>query len=249
MWGKPNVGARETKQDPTGLILEQREFYYGFVEEVKTSMVDELRFYFRDNPRTTEFRWVGRALTEGKIETDPERTKVHVAVEFADNVQKYPSVLVGGVQARIRDLWFNNPTHSFYIDNPDYSATAKAAAEAAGQDYNIPERLQVGERLTGRLDFTVTLNVRALSEAELDRLSDLVLHGLIGQVRYNLQRAGMIWLPDQGSTTGTQTESLSQRQVVHQRSISFGLRTEWFDDFYYQAVNIAAVRIVEMQRA
>jgi hypothetical protein len=250
VFSRPGPGAREIRHDieNTGLILEQREFYYGFIEEVKTNLVNELRSYFRDNPRTATYRWAGKQVGSGQVETDLERTKIHLAVEFSDLPQKYPSVLISAVQARIRDLWFNSPTHRFYCKNPAFSADDKAAAIATGLDYDLPEFLMVGERLTGRLDFTVMLTVRALAEAELDRIADLVLHGLLGQIRINLGRIGMAWIPEQGSTSGTQIEQLSNRQAVHARTISIGLRTDWYDDFYYQAVNIADVQVTQINR-
>lgn len=250
MYGKPGAGGREIRTDleNTGLVLEQREFYFGFIREVKERLVDEIRTYFRDNPRTITYRWVGSQTHSGGAETDLSRSKVLISSTRPDKPQKMVSILVANASGRPRDLWFNVPTLRFWIDNPEYSTVDKAAVEATGAEYLIPQRLMVGERLTGRTDWTVQIEVRAIQEPEVDMVGDLLHHGLVGQIRIALERLGLNWMPDAASISGLSEEKLSERQVMLTRTYSIGLRTDWYDDFFYQAVNISDVVIEEIVR-
>lgn len=241
-------GLTEVRRDfeNTGLLLRQSSFYYGFAREIKTQLVDEFRLFFRDNPVTAEYRWHGIERGSGQFETDIANSKIHIAVDFADNPKFPRSLLVSRCSARIRDLWFNSPTHLIYTPNPAYSQALADEAAALGEDYNVPKLIQVGECLTGRFDFTVTLTCRALSEAELDEISDLVLHGLIGQVRIRLARIGMNWLPETGQLGDTTTEPMTNRQVVFAKTITFGIRSEWARNFIYDAPVITDVVITDV---
>lgn len=244
-----DTGLTEVRRDfeNTGLLLRQTGFYFGFVREVRTQLVDELRAFFRDNPVTSEYRWVGRDAGSGQFETDLDNSKIGIAVDHADNPKFSRSVMVSGCSARIRDLWFNTPTHQIRLPNPGYSAAEAAAAAEEGTDYDVPQTIVIGERLTGRLDFTIKLTCRALAEPELDEISDLMLHGLIGQVRIHLARIGMNWLPDTGQLSDTVTETLTNRQTVFAKTLTFGLRTEWARDFVYDVVNIANIELADIE--
>lgn len=222
--------------------METRDTYFAFNQELATALIEELRRFFGSNPKVPmDCRWVGKQVDQARVDTDLDKTNVQISVHKPDNPRKFPQIVLNSISGRSRDQWFSQTGGALVIDNPDFSQADKEAAEALGEDYLEPEQLTVGERKTGKCDATLTLTVRAYSDAELDIFSDLVLHAFHGQVRRNLTLVGINWMPDTLSWSGNNQETLTERQPVSVRTFTFGLQGEWYDDFNYLTGNISDV--------
>lgn len=249
LYEQPGPGNRELILDPrTGLTLELRGFYQQFVKGTTEKVIQAMRCFFQDNPRVPDsLRWVGTALLDENgapvvnpdgqpcLETSPS-SGITIGAEYGDLVESYPSILVSSVSGNINDLWLNNQkTGTIYLKNPRFDP------EVPAEDRTEQEFIEIGERLSGKCTFTVALTIRDQSKPARDLVTDLLLHGLVGPIRRDFHRLSMNWLPDQGSIGGDGKEELTSGTPVHTRSISFGLQTEWADDFFYPGVTVTDI--------
>jgi hypothetical protein len=239
MFGQPTPGNRETLTPyPVSMNLECKAFYQAFLNDAKKILVQELRTYFQKNPRTSEYRWVGQIVRSTEEETDFSASKIHVAVERPDHPRWYPAVMIKHVGGRVRDLFLGQRGGTIYAENPKYNEVTEATINARGETYKEPEYLEIGEQLTGKIELTVTLSVKAHTQPELDIITDLLLHGLVGPVRRAVQKQALIWMPDTGNISEEGVEDISQDQKIYYRDVSFSLLTEWWDNFFYNDITI-----------
>lgn len=341
MFLKASPNDRETFVDPVAqVVIEDRETYYGLLEYTTSFLVDQIRYYFRDNPRTRNYRWAAKTLAGNREETDIENTKIHIAAEWPDNPRKVTSVLVSVGAGRMRDLWLNQVEDTLLVlnrsydpDNPEAVTAARTAAHAlypivfaGGETLQLkidgggtqtitflagstsesaailrinatlvgavaddddgqiritsdatdlgasvevvggtaraalgmvvgvtigapqPEYFEVGQRLGGKAELTLSVTCRAYTLPELDKVTDLLIHGLVGQIRRVCYQNALNLQPDSTSFGNYQTEQLTEAQKVFSRTVSLGLQTEWYDDFYWQAVTISDVFLGSITR-
>lgn len=215
---------------PDGTLVHSG-FYLQFTRDIKTLIIDNLRIYFERNPKTAEFRWVGKIVdtATGVQDTDTECSKIHIAHDYSDNVKLLPSVKVKSVGGRIRDLYLGQKLGTLVKNNPKWTPTASS---------DIPRYIEVGERIGGKIDMTATLSIKARSPVENDMVTDLVLLGIVGPIRREFYKENAVWLPDQGSVGNDTVEEETALGKVFSRTMSFGLQVEWYDDFLYQAVTV-----------
>jgi hypothetical protein len=236
----PPSGLREAFEDArSGLTLENQAFYFAFIDQTVVAIVEELRRYFQTNPRVAAagYRWRGEVRENGEIETAVD-SKVHIAAEHPDQAKRWPSVLVREVSGSVRDLWLGQKAGTLYAPNPNYSAFDESQAQISGDNYDEQPDIEVGERYEGRLEMRVTLAVTAIgagARTECNRVADLLLHGLVMPVRRALAQRSFNWMPDGGSFGG---EAMSSYQGADRgkecvRTLTFGLQTGWYDDFFY----------------
>lgn len=213
------------------LVLEQRSFFFSFTEDVTKAVVAEIRKFFRDNPRVlSQYRWVGKTFTTpaGKsIEETDIDSPIHIYAAYPDQPRRYPSIELSNVSANLQDLWLRQDAGTILSDNPRFLT-----------DPTQPEVLEVGEHLSGKIEFSITLTVRSRLAAERDILTDMLMHGLVGPLRRAWYSQNLNWLPNQGRVNAASEESDSAQQKVFNRQISFGLQGTWEDDFFYQAITI-----------
>lgn len=230
-------GQRETISDDGQfpyVILEQRAFFFSFVEDVTKIVVGEIRKFFRDNPRVlSQYRWVGRSFTNSSgqvIEESDMDSPIHIYAAYPDQPRRYPSIELSNVSANLQDLWLGQHAGTIFADNSRYITDPTQA-----------KVLEVGERLSGKIEFSVTLTVRSKLAAERDILTDMLMHGLVGPLRRAWYRQNLNWLPNQGRVNAESEESDSAQQKIFNRQISIGLQGTWEDDFFYQAITIEDV--------
>lgn len=231
---QPPQDDREDVIEPsTGIPAEGSAFFLQFIRDVSKDIVQALRSYYSTNPRTVEFRWVGKA-TENGIDTDQSSTKLSIAVQFAHNENFYPQLNVAEVTANFQDLFINSKVGNLVIPNPRFNLSTD-------DDFKESEFLEVGYRRSGKLNFTINLKIIAQNVPETDKIADSVIHGLVGPVRDELERKGYAWLPNQGRITQAMEENYTKKNRLFSRVVSFGLMGEWYDDFYYNTVTVEGV--------
>lgn len=241
-FGTPPPGEREQiVDDRSGLTLENTAFYFAFVSDTTKVIVEQLRRFFATNPRVRAagYRWVGVIRENGEVETSPE-SKVHISAEHPDQAKRWPSVMVREVAGNIRDLWLGQKEGTLYAPNPDFSEFDHSQAQISGDQYDEPEFIEVGERWGGMFEMRVTLSVKSVgvgARTECDVVGDLVLHGLTMPLRRAWAERAFNWMPDGGSFSGATLNPLQNmdRDKEGERTITFGLQTDWHDDFFYIA--------------
>lgn len=228
---KPSDTGKELLALPPDGVLKHSGFYIQFIKDIKKLVIDNLRIYFELNPKTVNYRWVGKIVnvSTGERDTDIECSKVHISNEYSDNVKLLPSVKIKSAGGRIRDLYLGQKLGTLIKENPEWTTN--------GSD-DIPRYIEVGERVGGKVDLTVNLVVKSRSVVENDEVTDLTLLGLVGPIRREFYRENAVWLPDQGSVSNEAVEEETAQGKVFVRPMSFGLQVEWYDDFLYQAVTV-----------
>jgi hypothetical protein len=237
-FGNYSPGEGELIDVTNSIELDERVFYYGFIEDVVTTVVRELRMYFRDNPRTSSYRWVGKALTGGANETDIDNTKIHISPEYSDNPRKYPSVLVQDVNMNLQDLFLGQIMGDLVIENPSYDPAHVEDPYVVDAKDNQIRYLEVGKRFGGKANCTVTLNIRSYQRLERDRICDLVIHGMVLPIREALYKNAMNFLPNTAATSAAGVEDITETEKVYVRNFVFGLQVEWYEDFFYDTPTI-----------
>lgn len=243
---RPPTGLRETEIDPrSGLMLENVESYFAFIDDTSTIVVEELRRFFETNPRAAAYRWRGTVRDNGEIESATD-SKIHVSVDHPSQAKRWPYIMVRSVSGGIQDLWLGQKAGTLVAANLSYSSFDASVAKQNGDNYEEQPYVEVGERLQGLFEMTVTLAIGTIGEgprAECNRVTDLVLHGLVMPVRHALSKRNLDWMVGTGRFEG---ETLTPRQGDERnqecvRTISFGLQTSWYDDFFYLTTNVENV--------
>jgi hypothetical protein len=237
-FGNRDPGEGELIDVTDDLQMEERVYYYGFIEEIVTNVVREVRAYFRDNPSTSAYRWIGKSLTGGAYETDMDVTKIHISPEYSDNPRKYPSIMVQDVNLNLNDLFLGQNMGSLVIQNPDFDPTFTPDPYVSNTKDNTNRYIEVGERLGGKAQGSVTLNIRALSRLERDRVTDLLLKGMVVPIRRALAKLAMNFVPNSASTNAGAPEDLTEEQKIFTRNFTFSLQVEWYSDFFYDTAPI-----------
>lgn len=252
MRGSFPPGQGELFYDPTsGLNLELRSFYEAFLKDTGETVIRLLRCFFASNPRVpTGYRWIGQPVLDingqpiidedafcrsWPCEVTDSTSPIDVGAEYHDGPEKYPSVLLSSMTANINDLWLSHQkVGKIFKINPAYDPTADEEVRRA-------QCLEVGERLSGKLEISVTLKISAFTKPQRDRLTDLVIHAFVGPVRRDLYRLALNWLPNRGIIGGDEVRDYSETLKIHSRIFTFGLQSEWIDDFFYNAPNLEGV--------
>lgn len=233
--------------------LELREFYQAFVKCTGETMIRLFRDFFAHNIRVPQqFRWVGETSLDAegnpKVDTDAfgndytcqvtdPTSGIVIGAEYGEGTENYPSLLLSDISGNINDLWLaSQKVATIYMANP------KFRAGVTDPEFQQPQWIEIGQRLSGKMELTITFKIRGNTKPERDQITDLVLHALVGPVRRDLYRLALNWLPNRGTIGGDAIEELTATRKIHVRSITFGLQTEWFDDFIYNAVTIEDLR-------
>lgn len=213
-------------------------FYFQFVQQLTDDLIQSLRDYFTFNPRVpSTLRWVGKPANSGGSETDNQRTGIHVSAEHADNEQFYPSVLVASVNANLDDFFLNRQNRTpIVVDNPLFDPKIAIA------DQEAPQQIELGFSMSGKTTFTVTLRIRGNQPPELDQVTDVVIHGLIGPVRRELEHKYQYnYVPGSARVSDRSTETYTNKSPIHARTITLSLYGSWEDVFYYSDPNVTDV--------
>lgn len=247
-------GTGELLYDPSsGLQLELGAFYEAFTKCVGETTINVFRAFFAGNMRVpADMRWVGSPVLDktGKpiVEIDAfgntwdcqvtdKSSPIDVGSEFGEKAERYPSVLLSSISGNINDLWLNNQkVGKIFTPNPAFNPTV------GDLDAREPQYLEIGERLSGKMELTLTYKVSAYTKPSRDRLVDLVLHALVGPARRDFHRLALNWLPNRGTIGGDEVRDYTETLKIHSRVISFGLQTEWIDDFFYNAVTVKDIQ-------
>lgn len=242
-FGTFTPGRGEQRVDVHRFLKEEnRAFFVQFTEEITKELVDRLRIFFELHPRVPpEFRFVWREHDGEKCDTDQVNSKIHIGVEGNNRERMFPAVLVRDVSGNILDLYMAQKMGDLVTANPAFAA-APEPDSLTGDPEKPPEFLELGERLGGKVDMQVTLNLESKSRAQVDILADLVLYSLVGPIRRELHKKGMNWLPNRGTLGGVTTEQYTAQELIYRRLIGFGLQVEWYDDFYYEGVTVEAIQ-------
>lgn len=224
------------------LTLENSSFYFLFVKDLTEIVIRELRNFFKSNPRVpASLRWVGSLVTleDGTTcEETADTSPIHIAAEYGDNPERYPSILVSDVNGDINDLWLDNQVvGTLIVPNPDF-VLSSAPEDEVDIPLLKPEFLEVGQRLQGKMEFNITLTVRDEQKPARDLVFDVLLHGLVSPLRRRWHELNLNWLPNRGTIGGDAVEELTEGGKVHVRTITFGLQTEWIDDFFFPAITV-----------
>jgi len=150
--------------------------------------------------------------------------KVHIAEEWGTERQYYPAVIISGTTVNLQDLFL-----------------AKKMGTLSFLQKDGTERL-IGERLGGRFKLSTTLKVGAFTTPDRDILHDLLMYGMVGPLGWSLMKEGFVWVANSGQSgppTVEQPEKLGQ--AVHVRTLGFSVESEWFDDFYFNGVDISQI--------
>lgn len=233
-------GQREQLVDADFTQLEERSFYFSFVEDVTKIVSIEFKNYFATNPRVPKrFRWIPSSVISGKNETDLD-SPLHIHAAHEDQPRRYPELEVTSVSGNIQDIFMGQRAGTLYIYNPKFNESLFQEYLDQGVEYLEPQIKEVGERLTGKMELNVKLTVRTRLPLERDRLTDLVLHGLVGPVRRRFHEQALNWLPNRGIFSEQANEEDTNQQPVFTRTVVFGLQGEWYDDFYYTSAQTLA---------
>ena len=242
-FGILSPGTGEQRLNRGGLFLsELRVFYFGFIEAITKEVINRYRFFFESNVCIpAEVRYVFELDENGeRCDTDQDATGIHISATYHDKERFFPSILVSDVSGNILDLYLARKMGSLVINNPAFDIAIDPDEDTCDPE-KPPEILEIGERLGGKINVTVTLQIEAYQRPELDQICDLALYALIGPIKRKLRQKGYIWLPNQGSVSGISEVEYTTGQPVLRRTIGFGLQSEWYDDFFFEGITVEAV--------
>ena len=209
-------------------------------------VVDVLRRFFELNPRTAAYRWKGKVADNGQIETDEAHAKVRIAVDTGDQPKFWPYVLLRSVDGDLQDLFLGQRHGTLVVENVAYSELDAVQAQQRGDDYDVQRYLEVGERIGGMSELRVTLVVGTTGtgpKPENARVVGLVRHGLVGDVRRQLSLLNLDWIPSSCHFDAPVIRDLSDRSKECETTLSFKLRVQWYEDFYYTAETVDEILI------
>lgn len=218
--------------------LREKAFFHQFTLDVGKTVITQVRNFFEKNVRVpAEYRWVGITNENGSIETNQTLSKVHIASAYNDNESMVPSILLENTSLNLLDLWLNHRKMGVLV--------VKNKLFVRGLDE--PEFLEVGYRLGGKMNGTVMLSVRGLLPVECDHLSDLLTFGMVGPIRWNLEKLNYNFLPNQGNISNRSAEPSGEAKKPNfLRTHSYGLFLEWYDDFFYDTITVEDVEAGEL---
>lgn len=191
-----------------------RSFYYGFIKTFNEALIQELRNFIETNPRAICFR-------------DETGGIIHIGEAWPTEPQKYPAIMVERTDASLQDLFLAGKQGALYID------------------YGNNNLKEVGERLGGRVKLNTSLKLATFNTPQRDALADLILYALVGPVKWNLTYRGFVQVPNSANIGPENVENPEQLgQALYTRSIGFSVESEWFDDFYYNGVEIQGFNLI-----
>lgn len=226
------------KDEVNNFTLREKAFYHQFTLDVGNTVIKQVRNFFEKNVRVpADYRWVGIANKNGSIETNQTLSKIHIASAYNDNESMVPGILLENTSLNLLDLWLNHQKMGVLV--------IKNSRFIRGLEE--PEFLEVGYRLGGKMNGTVLLTVRGLTPYECDNLSDLLTFGMVGPIRWNLERCNYNFLPNQGNISNRSAEQTGEaKRPNHLRTHSYGLYLEWYDDFFYDTITVEDVEAGEL---
>lgn len=188
-----------------------RSFYYSFVKSFNESYIRLLKDFFTNNPRAYCFR------------NEDGTLKVHIAEAFGTEPEKYPAVIVERTECNIEDLFLAQKLGRLVVKQ---------------SDIYIP----IGERLGGKARLSCSLKIAAFETTARDALSDLILYSLVGPLHWSMTKEGFNRLPNSVQAGAEGVENSEKfGQILHTRSLAAGFDSEWYDDFFYNSVDISEI--------
>lgn len=189
-------------------------FYYGFIKTFNEIQIQSMRDFFTSNPRAVCFR------------DETGNNKVHIAEAFSFERQSFPAAIVDRTDLNLQDLYLGNKQGGLFI-------------ETSGG------LVLVGERLGGRCRINTSWKLAAFQTPARDALSDIILYALVGPVRWDLLRKGFAYIPNSASIGPQAVEEVEKLGgALYTRTFSFSVEGEWYDDFYYNGVEIRDFRVI-----
>lgn len=244
-FGHPGPGQRELVR-ANGLTLEERSFYLGFLRETGTVVVEELRNYFQRNPHARDYRWRGVARGNNQIETADD-SPIGISFKRPDRLKQWPYIVVRSVRGNLQELWLGKKNGTLVIPNQDYSEFAEVEAARRGDLYEIPEYLEVGERLGGSMRMDVVLEVGTVGgpHYENDTVADLIILAMARALPAAFAARNMTWVVNSQQVLDEIERPLQGDEVNIEtiRPISFSLWNQWYQDFYYTAPTVDEIEI------
>lgn len=183
-------------------------FYFGFIKDFNEFSIGAIQTFLQVNARSAHFR--------------PEGTSIIHVVE-AQSLEKrlFPEIMIERTDLQVEDLFLGGKQGSLVQYGPGDTRT------------------EIGERLGGKVKMSTSWKLGSFSSVERDLLGDLLTYALVGPIRWAFHKRGFNILPNSvtvGPEVVEQPEKLGQ--AIYTRAISLSVESEWWDDFFFDDVNV-----------